>query len=563
MPDPTAAPAAPAAAAPVSAPAAPAASPSAAPVSQPSSTPASSPASSPASIEAPAAPAAAPAAAQQKPEPKGSNYPQTEDGLAQFVREHDAWAEENPDAAAAAKPAVALPDEEPKAELVQEPKLGEEGEPAKAEEPAGPLPQELEAAFNADPALKAALDANPKAREMVMDMGRKYEAAKGVIEIVPTVDDARFMAEHANVVLDLRHNAMLGVESPEARQGFWSGLQQQFAETDEKGVPKVDAAGKPVMGKDYDLCLLTPAVNEKLGGKLAEMTAATAELEQKLKGYYPSEADKAADQKRLDDLRDNREAIGWVLELVKAEGGLVDEKLPPLPPDATPEQRKFQERLEREQAELRKQQGEAGKGSQLTATKAFENEQRIGWQTGVGDSLDKYLAEAKTRGEVIPDYMLQEKYIDPATKQATQFPRLAVNVLLDFDNAVMGITRERNEIQRLERMGPAGKQLREANAARLRQAYLPTIIQKHVREIQDGIRKSQDAEAARRGEIAKVARTEPQTAGAAPGGQANLSEAQLQEKAMELARKDPRWGAADGDERQMILMTARTTAKWG
>ena len=551
MPDPatpvTATPAAATAAAPAPAPAPPAAPAQPATPAQPAP---------PAQPEAPAqpapaaeAPAAAPGASawKGKPEPKGTDYPQTEDGMAQSIRDHDNWVQENPEAYAAAHPGLAKPEEKP-AEAAAEAEKPEEGEKpaegAKPAEAAGPLPLELEKAITSDPALKAALDANPAARDLVMGMGRELEAAKPVLELVPTVEDARFMATNANTMLDLRHNALLGVENPDARTGFLEGLRLQFIETDEKGKPVMDAAGKPVLGKDYDSCLRTPMATEKLGDIQSTLDTAIQGLEQKLKGYYPGEAEKAADQKRLDDLKDDREAIDWTQELLKMMSGEGETALPPLPEDATPAQRATQERLEKMQADLREQQAAAGKGKQLADVKAFENTMRISWNSEVGKAIDTYLAAAKARGEVISDYHIQQKYINPETKQQEDVGAFAVTVLFDFDKTVMGITKERNEIQRLERLGPAGKQLREANAARLRQTYLEPIIRKHAKAIQDGIRQSQDAEAQRRGEISKVARTEPQ-ATATPGAQPNLTEAQLQEKALAMVQADPRWKSAD------------------
>ena len=143
-----------------------------------------------------------------------------------------------------------------------------------------------------------------------------------------------------------------------------------------------------------------------------------------------------------------------------------------------------------------------------------------------------------------------------------EYLQFTITVLNEFDNAVMGVTRERNRIQELERMGPAGKQLREDNAARLRNTYLEPIIRKHIKAIQDGIRGSQEAEQARRKEIGKVARVEPQSAATA-GPQPNLTEAQVQEKALALVQQDPRWKAADADEKQILLMNARVSVKYG
>jgi hypothetical protein len=499
--------------------------------------------------------------------PSGLDYPQTEDGMVQAIRDREEWAEQNPQA----RPEGAR---EPGSEGAEQPadaaataeKPAEEAAAAdaagKPAAEAAPIPEALDAAFNADPALKAALDANPAARDLVMDMGRKYEAARPVLELIPTRADAEFVTTHANTMLDLRHNALLGIENPEARQGFLTGLKNQFVETDAKGQPVLDAKGQPVLGKDYDTCLRIPMATEMVTSVVAEMDATIGELQQKLKGYYPSEAEKNADQKRLDDLTDDREAAGWFGELLKMRAGGGEEKLPPLPADATPEQRKTQERLERQQAELNKQREAQGKGNQTAAVQRFEGEMRVGWQTAVGKQIDDYLAAAKERGEVISDYNLNEKWIDPKTKQAQNLPRLAVTILNDFDNTVMGITRERNEIQRLERLGPAGRQLREANAVRLRTTYLQPIIQKHIKAIQDGIRQSQKAEEARREKIGKVARVEPQSAATA-GPQPNLTEAQIQEKALALVQKDPKWASADESERRMMLMTARTTVVYG
>ena len=83
-----------------------------------------------------------------------------------------------------------------------------------------------------------------------------------------------------------------------------------------------------------------------------------------------------------------------------------------------------------------------------------------------------------------------------------------------------------------------------------------------MKAIQDGIRQSQKAEEERRGKISKVARTEPQTAATA-GPQPNLTEEQIQEKAMALVQRDPRWNAADENDRRTMLMVARTTVKYG
>jgi len=125
----------------------------------------------------------------------------------------------------------------------------------------------------------------------------------------------------------------------------------------------------------------------------------------------------------------------------------------------------------------------------------------------------------------------------------------------------MGIPTERAEMQRLQRLGPAGAQQRETNAARLRTTYLTPIIQKKIGEIQNGIRQIAAAEIERQQKIAGVARNEPQSSGG--GSQPVLTEAQLEAKARETAEKDPRWAGGDEEIRAAILMSATTRLKYG
>jgi hypothetical protein len=496
-------------------------------------------------------------------EPQSEKYPATEEGLRQFITEHDAWEQANPDAAAAAKaargeqPAAAetktaeqIAAETPAAEA----EAGKETPPAAATEA---LPKAFDDAIAADPALKAALEANPAARELVMEAARASEAAKPILALAPTLEAAQFMARQANVVLDVRHNMLMGVEDPEARTAGFNGLKEQFIETDDKGQPMRGADGKPVYGKDYDLCLRTPASLEKLAEMRDQVVGQIRDLEAKTKGVYPDQAAKDTDLSALEDAGYTRDALNCVLSILSP----APEGPPALPPDATPEQRAFQERLERQQAEFRRQQEDAGKGAQANAVRQFEQTQRVNWQKGVGKGIDDYLTAAKARGEVIPEYLITRPWIDPATGQASTIPAVSVEILTEYDRTVMGIPTERAELQRLQRLGPAGAQQRETNAARLRNSYLTPIIQRKVREMQDGLRESQKAEADRQQKIAGVARNEPQSSGG--GSQPVLTEAQLETKARETAEKDPRWAGGDEEIRAAILMSATTRLKYG
>jgi hypothetical protein len=495
------------------------------------------------------------------PEPKPTDFGRDEEGIVKFIQAHDQWAQDHPEEAAAAVAARAA------AEGIVPPE-GQAPEPVKVEEPAPPaeappatekLPEAFDAVVQKDPALKAALEANPEAQKLVMEAARTSAAAAPVLAIVPTVEAAQFMAGHANTALDIRHNMLMGIENPAAAEAGFNGLVSQFIETDDKGIAMKDAAGKPVYGKDLDIGLLTPGTKMKLGGMLEQTLQQIKDLETKTKGVYPTQAAKDADLAALDDANYTRDAFNYVMSLLSpAEDG----GLPALPPDATPEQKATQERLERQMAEFRAEREAAGKGAQAKDIQTFENTLRLDWQREVGKGLDDHLAAMKARGEYIPDYIVTRKWVDPTSKQETSFPSLAVEILNEFDSRVMGIPTERAELQRLQRLGRPGEQQRKANAARLRVTYLGPIIQRHVTEIQNGLRESQAAEEARRSAAGTVARVEPTTTGAG-GAPAALTDAQIEEKATAMVKADPRWAAADQEERAAIMMTARTRVKYG
>ncbi len=455
---PSAAPAA--APAPVSAPAA--AAPAAAPVAPASPVaPAGAPEGVGAGIEAsgapeaPASPAGGQpaAAAQPAAEPKSGDYPASQEGLEKFIREHDQWAQQNPeaaDAAEAARQKEGQPDAQPEEQINPDQPKPEE---KKAEEPApaAELPKAFDEAIQADPALKAALAANPAAQKLVMEAARLSETAKPILAIAPTLEDAQFMQLHANTMLDLKHNFLMGVDNPDARTAGWEGMKSQFVETDDKGAPLKDAAGNPVYGKDFDMCLLTPAAQEKLGGLRDTVLKQIADLEAKANGFYPSEAAKNADANALADAQYTRDALNYALSLLTGESAA--EALPALPPDATPEQKAFQEKLQKQQEELNKTKADSGKAAQTQQVQQYESKMRLNWQSGVGEALDQHLSAMKERGVYIPDYIQQQPWVDPVSKQPTKVPALAVQVLFEFDQKMDAMTLLKNNLQRLQRLG--------------------------------------------------------------------------------------------------------------
>lgn len=552
-------PVAPAASAPAAAPAA-----APAPATPTPATPAA-PAVSEGGAAQPPAPAPAPASGEAlapvaKPEPKSSDYPNTAEGLQKFIREHSDWEAENPEAAenAAAERRGVKP-EEPAAPTPEAPKPEEA---AAAPQPAAePLPKAFEEAIQKDPALKAALEANPAAQKLVMEAARAAETARPILEIFPTLQDAQFSQEYTNTMLDIKHNSLLGVNDPAAAGASWQGILNQFIETDDQGQPVKDAQGNPVYGSDLESTILRPAMQHKLKSIVGDLKPKFEALKRQVEtGVFPSEEAKAAATEQMKNANYDLAAFEYVLEKIASpEGGLPE--LPELPADATPEQKAFQERLKKDREQLEGERKASGAAKQGEAARTFETKMRLNWQSGVGEVLDTYLSAARERGEYIPDYILQQPWVDPVTKQATKTPALAVQVLLEYDALVDSIPTVKKELQRLQRLGPAGEPQRQQYYGELRTQYLEPIVRRHVESIHNGIRASQEAEAARRGKQAEIVRTEPASAGTtAP---ATLTEAQIEEKAKAMVEKDPAWASASREDRAAMMMTARTRAKYG
>lgn len=490
--------------------------------------------------------------------------------MQQFIEAREKWAAENPEAAeaadaarrqAAAADGAAHPDGEMPAAEPAQPEQRQDGEAnAGAIAAAGALPEAFAQALEKDAALKTAFNANPEALALVMESARTAERMRAVEEIFSTREEAEFAQGHANTMLDLRHNFLLGVEDPEAAAMGWNGLKEQFRETDEKGNPVNDAAGNPVYGRDFETGLLTPAATEKVGSLATGARAKAEELKQRAaSGVFPNEAAKAEATRAAEEADLRASAAELVAEMLKGDGA--EPGLPELDPDATPAQRAYQERLRKEREELDGVKKTQGREAQAKTTREFEGKMRLTWQAGVGESIDNFLKEARERGEVIPDYILTRKWIDPVTKQQTTVPSLAVEILNEYDARVNSIPGVKDKLQQLQRLGPAGEQQRAAYNAELREKYLGPIMKRHVKEIQDGIRASQTAEQQRREELNKVARPEAKTSSA--GAPEPLTPEQLQKRAQELAQKDPEWATADSETRTRILMVARTRVQYG
>lgn len=550
----------------VSAPAAPAApAPSPAPAPAPSAPPAA-PAPAPAP-EAPApgpgpapVPPAAPPAAPAGP-PKADDFAQTEDGIADFIEANERWKQEHPDEADQAaeqarkdadarKPGAQQPDDE--APKPAEPKPDDQ--PGDKQPVAAATPKVLDDLFQSKPALKAAFDADPEAKEILMETARQAAAAQPVLDLVGTVEEARFAVETTSSFLNMKHGFAMAGENPEAGDRAFQALLNEFTLRDEKGAP-VMKDGQPVMAESFDFLtqrLTTGAVSgtaelakreiEQLGFKVDEKGNLT-----------PIDPSKEVNRDAAAEAGYKYAALKFVAELLAQDTEA--SSLPELPADATPAQREFQEKLKAQQAELDQNKGKGKKAERVAARLKYENEVNGAFGTGVGEYVENTIKTLRERGEVIPDFVLEEKWINPTTQQETNYPAFAVRIMNKFTEKINKIPSVATKLQQLELMGPPARQQRLDYFAQLRKDHLGKIVDAEIKRIQDGIRGMSAAKTTHRQEIAKVARVEPSASGTtAPATGGALSGEALAAKVRENLQANPEYIAGDRVDRAEMEM---------
>jgi len=547
---------APPAAAPAAAPVAPAPVAPAAPAPAPPAPAPAAPAPVAPAAPAPAPPAAAPAApaAPQGP-PKNTDFPQTEEGIEQFIEASEKWKAEHPDEAAqAAEQArkaaeAAAPGAQPQEEPAPAPETPKAPEGAQPPAPVAATPKALDDLFNAKPAIKAAFDADPEAKAVLMETARFAETAKPVLDLVPTVEEARAAVEGYGQFIGLQHSFAMAAENPEIGERGFQQFLDLFKLRDDKGQP-VMKDGAPVMAESFDF-LTQRIANGALAGTVDQTKREFNALTEKLKsGVYPSEAAKEADRVAAVDLDYKIKAFEYVAEVLKAEDSGLPE-LPALPEDATQAQREFQARLEQERNEALKTRGASAKQQRIQARQALENEVNADFGAGVGSYVENEIKARKDRGEAIPDFILERKWINPATQQETKFPDFAVRIMNRFAAKINQIPSVAKKLRDLEMKGAPAKQDRITYNAELRKLYLPGIINDEFDAIYKGIRGMQVESQQRQQRVAQVARVEPSTGGAPPAasGLAALTGAALQAKVQENLANNPEYLQASRSEK--------------
>src|SRR5579859_1768272 len=540
------------------------------------SAPAAAPSAPAPAAPAPAAPAAAVPAVPAAPAPydpktaaappKSSDYSQDSEGLVEFAKANSAWSMEHPEEAEriraekiAAEDGIepqAAPDATAAAVKAAEGEPEAPKPPAEAAPVAAATPAAIEEWMGKSPELKAAFEKSPEMKSAVMEMARGFEAAKEVMGIVSTKEEAEFAVEHANRLVSLQTNWILSAEDPEMVGPAWEQTVEMFKERDANGAEVKGPDGKPKLGSDFKPFVrkaASSAMEDFAGNAQAQITA----LEAKLAGNYASDELREADADALENTKYEKAAFDFVL--AKLSGTDDGTKLPSLPPNATPEQIAFQKQLEAERKDLDAKAGKSTAESRKQTTKQLNSEVQKTYEEGVNRYIDTQVAAMKERGEYLPDFVLNDKWTNPSTGKATNLSAFGVKIYLALNDKINKNPLHAAKLMSLEALGVAGKDARIAEITRLQNLYLPKIFNAEVQRIQDGIRAStKKPPAAPPGTGPRV---EPQSQGTVVPQ--TLDASQVRAWAEAEAKKDTSYAGMTSADREALTISLAMKKRFG
>jgi len=257
-------------------------------------------------------------------------------------------------------------------------------------------PQALNELLKGDETLRAAVEANPKAKNALMKLAREHAELSQFKGIFPNAESAKFAQAEAGKAVSLKAQFQ-NADTPEGMAKAFDSFMGEFAVVDDKGQQVIGEDGLPVFADD------AYAFNEHIVDD-RYFSSALSEIEANLKANAFK-----SDQERQDEL-DAKTAI----EILRKRdfnhrhesSAAPDPDLSSLAPDV---RKQVEDRLaEAKRVEAANQAENAGKG------KASRQEQR---QAGtkeffgksaarVWPSVDKIVEKLRAAGAIIPDWQL-------------------------------------------------------------------------------------------------------------------------------------------------------------
>lgn len=574
MPDMPAAPAAPASPAPA-APSAPAPAPVSAPAASGAPTAPAAPAipAAPDAGAAPAVPAAPAAPAKYDPQtaaapPTSGDYPDNAQGISDFVRDNSQWMQAHPEEAERVRAARRAEDGgEPAGETRPEAAMADVVAAAEGEQPdAPPKPAEGAPAAAATPALidawktespeiAAAFAKYPEKYEQIMETARGYEAAKPVLDIVSTPEEANFAVEHAQKLVTIQGTWMAAADDPEMVEPAWNQMVDMFTTRDAQGAVVNGPDGKPVLAPDFKPFVskaAAVALDQVSTGIQSTLTA----LEARLTGHYATEEARAADTLALDNAKYEKAALDFVLG--KLAAGDQGSTLPALPANATPEQIEFQKSLETQQRALDEKAGKQTAETRKAARAQLGRAVDQAWSTVITNHIDNHIKEMQARGEHLPDYVQTDKYINQ-NGQTTKVTDLGARMWIALNEKLRAQPLLQAKLASLEALGAAGKDARIKELTAFTVSKLPPLLNGRISEIQKGILALSTQKQVN--PAAGVARVEPQSGGIAQPQ--TMDGAQVRTWAEGEAAKDPGWANMTATTREALIIRLAARKRYG
>ena len=257
-------------------------------------------------------------------------------------------------------------------------------------------PQALNELLKGDETLRAAVEANPKAKNALMKLAREHAELSQFKGIFPNAESAKFAQAEAGKAVSLKAQFQ-NADTPEGMAKAFDSFMGEFAVVDDKGQQVIGEDGLPVFADD------AYAFNEHIVDD-RYFSSALSEIEANLKANAFK-----SDQERQDEL-DAKTAI----EILRKRdfnhrhesSAAPDPDLSSLAPDV---RKQVEDRLaEAKRVEAANQAENAGKG------KASRQEQRqAGTKEFFGKSaarvwpaVDKIVEKLRAAGAIIPDWQL-------------------------------------------------------------------------------------------------------------------------------------------------------------